>query len=294
MSEKSERIKNIALKVGNLPTLPTVIAKMLDLVDNPKTHTKNLANLISNDQSLTARILKTANSAYYGLSREISTVDTAIVVMGYNAVKEMGLSLSVIDAFKNIGSLNRFDVQKYWEHSVGVGTIARAIAKKYMPQDSGEMFVAGLLHDIGKMILIQYMPQDFYEVLDFIEEKNVPFWRGEQEILGVTHCEIGYLIAERWNLPEKIGNLIRFHHSPIDAPKKFSKHAAIIDVSDAICHYSNVGNKNHRIDKIPSPEIIEIFAPKNLFNDGEILKLQEELFSEIEQNELLHSILGTE
>ena len=294
MTTKSERIKNIALKVGNLPTLPTVIAKMLDLVDNPKTHTKTLAKLISNDQSLTARILKTANSAYYGLSREISTVDTAIVVMGYNAVKEMGLSLSIFDTFKNIGSLNRFDVQKYWEHSVGVGTTARAIAKKYLPQDSGEMFVAGLLHDIGKMILIQYMPQDFYGVLDFIEENNAPFWQGEQEILGITHGEIGYMIAERWNLPEKIGNLIRFHHSPADAPDIFSEHAAIIDVADAICHYSNVGNKNHRIEKTPSPDVVSMFDPSRSFNDGEILQLQEELFMEIEQNELLHSLLGNQ
>jgi putative nucleotidyltransferase with HDIG domain len=290
MVSKSEKIRNIASKIGNLPTLPTIVAKMIELVDNPKTQTKTLAKLISNDQSLTARILKMANSSYYGLSREISTVDTAIVVMGYNAVKEMGLSLSVFDPFKNMGSLNRFDIQKYWEHSVGVGTTAKAISRKYLPSDSAEMFVAGLLHDIGKMILIQYMPQDFYSVLDFMEENNIPFFEAEKEILGITHGEIGYMIAERWNLPEKIGNIIRFHHSPIDAPEEFAAQTAIIDTADALCHYSNVGNKKHRIDNLAIPKVIAMFDADSSFSDSDILELQENLFAEIEQNELLHSL----
>ena len=232
MITKADRIKNIASKVGNLPTLPTVVAKMIDLADNPKTETNALAELISNDPSLTARILKAANSPYYELSREISTVDTAIVVMGYKAVKEIGLSLSVFDNFKNIGTMKRFDIHKYLEHSVEVGKFARETAKKQFPEEAGELYVAGLLHDIGKMILIQYMPQDFYEVLDFSEANNIPFFEAEQEILGITHSEIGYIIAERWNLPEKIANIIRFHHSPADAPENFAASAAVICGAD--------------------------------------------------------------
>jgi len=235
MKSKAEIIKNIALKIGNLPTMPTIVAKMIELADNPKTQINTLAQLISNDPSLTARILKSANSQYYGFSREISTVDTAIVVMGYKAVKEIGLSLNAFDSLKNTAAIKNFDIHEYLEHSVEVAVAARESAKINFPADSGELYVAGLLHDMGKMILIQYMPQDFCEVLDFSEKNNIPFFEAEQQLLGITHCEIGYIIAERWNLPQKIGNIIRFHHSPISAPDEFSAQAQIINTADIAC-----------------------------------------------------------
>ncbi|MCL2845405.1 MAG: HDOD domain-containing protein [Chitinivibrionia bacterium] len=288
--KKSDKIKNIASKVANLPTLPTVVAKLLDLVDNPATRTETLAKLISSDPSLTAKILKTANSEYYGLSGEISTVDTAIVVMGYAAVKEMGLSLTVFDNFKNIGALNRFDMQKHWEHSVGVGITARAIARTYLPEDGAELFVAGLLHDIGKMILAQYMPQDFCDVLDFAEKNGVSFFEAEQKILGVMHAEIGYMIAQRWNLPEKIGKIIRYHHNPTEAPLNFRAQAAVINVADAICHLSKIGSQNHLITPVPSSEAIAVFDKNSTFDEEKIADLQKTLFAEIALNEVLHSL----
>ena len=113
------RIKKITEKIIRLPTLPTVISKMIELIDNPKTSAISLANLISTDQALTARILKMANSAYYGFSREIYTVNMAIVVMGFNAVKEMGVSLSVFDMFKDLNTIKQFDVTRSEERRVG-------------------------------------------------------------------------------------------------------------------------------------------------------------------------------
>jgi HD-like signal output (HDOD) protein len=290
MSSKSERIKNIASKVGNLPILPTIAAKMIELADNPETQTETLAQLISNDQSLTARILKAANSVYYGLSREISTVDTAIVVMGYKAVKEIGLSLSAVDSLKNIGSLNRFDIQKYWEHSVGVGSAAREIAKKYLSEQTGELYVAGLLHDVGKMILIQYAQQDFYAVLDCMKEENIAYFEAEEQILGITHGEIGYIISERWNLPEKIGTLIRFHHCPQNAPENFAAQAAVIDAADTLCHSCGICNENHKIDKSVNEKTARLFDENRTFDENESAEICRIITNEIEQNELLHSL----
>jgi HD-like signal output (HDOD) protein len=277
MSSKSEKIKNIASKIGNLPILPTVVAKMIDLADNPQTQTETLAKLISTDQSLTARILKAANSAHYGFSREISTVDTAIVVMGYQAVKEIGLSLSVVDSLKNIGSLNRFDIQKYWEHSVGVGIAAKEISKKHFCANTGELHVAGLLHAMGKMVLIQYAQQDFYAVLDCMEHENIAYFEAEEQVLGISHGEIGYIIAQRWNLPEKIATTIRYHHCPQNAPQNFNAQATIIDAADTLCHNLGIGHANHKIGKT------------HPFDNDEIMLIGKIVLSEIEQNELLHS-----
>jgi HD-like signal output (HDOD) protein len=146
-----KRIRKIAESVIGLPTLPTVVSRLIELVDSPRTSAALLARLISADQALTAKVLKLANSAYYGFPREISTVNMAIVVLGFNAVKEMGLSISVFDVFKKTASSPLFDVAQFWEHSVGCGVAARMLARNYRPAIAGEAFVAGLLHDVGKV-----------------------------------------------------------------------------------------------------------------------------------------------
>ena len=155
------RIKRITESIIGLPTLPTVVAKMIELVDNPRTSASSLARLIATDQALTARILKLANSAYYGFSREISTVNMAIVVLGFNTVKDMGLSLSVFDVFKTGKPNASFDLTRFWEHSIACGIAARMLARSYRSRYAGEAFVAGLLHDIGKVILNQYFQSEF-------------------------------------------------------------------------------------------------------------------------------------
>lgn len=288
MISRADRIKNIAGKISGLPTLPTVISKMIELVDNPRTNTKTLAKLISNDQALTARILKMANSAYYGFSREVSTVDTAIIIMGYNAVKEMGLSLSVYDAFKNVGSIKYFDVSKYWEHSIAVGIAARYIAKKYGATDPGEMFVAGLLHDIGKMVVIQYMPDEFQEICELMIEKDIPYVDAENSILQINHGEIGYIIARKWHLPMRIATCIHCHHDPEEGGN-YSKDAAIIDLADFICHRLNLGNEDHRpyteLESLP----LDLVANGLEITDEDIIEIQEALLIELDSTDLLSS-----
>jgi putative nucleotidyltransferase with HDIG domain len=289
MLTTESKIRSIAGKISGLPTLPTVISKMIELVDNPRTDTKTLAKLISHDQSLTARILKLANSAYYGFSREISTVDTAIIVMGFNAVKEMGLSLSVFDTFKNIGSIDSFDVNKYWEHSVACGVAAKHMAKEFHLPEPGEVFVAGLLHDIGKMIIIQYLPNEFNEINSLMVEKDIDYSEAELEVIGITHGEIGALIAERWHLPKRISTCIRHHHTPQNAPN-YTQEAAVIELSDMICHRVRIGNDNHRLSYEPEEEIVALLGDNVSFTNDDIISIQEELFFELDKSDFLMSL----
>ncbi len=281
----------IAGKVSGLPTLPTVVARMIELVDNPRTNTKTLAKLISHDQSLTARLLKLANSAYYGFSREISTVDTAIIVMGFNAVKEMGLSLSVYDTFKNVASIHNFDVNRYWEHSVAVGVAARFLARKFRIGDPGEMFVAGLLHDIGKMILLQYMPDDFNSVIDLMQAEDIPFFKAEEQLLGITHGEIGYILAKRWHLPARITACIYAHHYP-DRSQEYAQEAALVDLADFVCHRSNLGNEEHRSPDGFDSLALHLISDTAQISKEDIIFIQEELFAELDRNDMLSSFYG--
>lgn len=248
------RIKRIAESVINLPTLPTVISKMIELVDNPKTSAGSLARLISTDQALTARILKLANSAYYGFPREVSTVDMAIVVLGFNTVKDMGLSLSVFDMFKESDDSNYFDINLFWEHSIACGIAARSIAKRNYNACAGEAFVAGLLHDIGKAILKQYVHNDFREIMRRATGGERSLDEAEKEVIGTSHGEVGGWLAARWNLPNMITDAIRFHHQPGEA-RVDSRFVAIVSLANYLCHLSSIGDSGRKALQEPDEDI---------------------------------------
>ncbi len=273
-----QRIKKITEKVIGLPTLPTVVSKMIDMVDNPKTSAGSLAGLISTDQALTARILKLANSAYYGFSREISTVNMAIVVMGFNSVKEMGLSLSVFDMFKDLPDSESFDISQYWQHSIGCGVAAKLMTKKYRHNLAGETFVAGLLHDAGKVILHQYMPKEYSEI-QRLHKDNADLISVENEILGADHGQIGSWLSDKWRLPVSISDIINNHHSPWE-----SKHdpvlSAIVSVADYLCYYSHTGNSGRTVSPVIDDRTWEIIEAHGL-------PLMEENLDELEAEFLL-------
>jgi len=288
------RIKKITEKIIGLPTLPTVVSKMIELVDNPKTSAASLASLISTDQALTAKILKMANSAYYGFSREIATVNMAIVVMGFNAVKEMGLSLSVFDMFKDLSNIRHFDVTLYWQHSVGCGVAAKMVARKFRNNLAGEAFVSGLLHDIGKIVINQYLHAEFTEIMNRVADNNEPLDTVEMELLGTHHGEIGGWLADRWRLPMVIADAIKHHHTPWDS-KKNRLLVAMVNVANYLCHICGIGASG-RPSPLPIDEKTwEILDQNNIpLGPEEIANLQNDFYVEFDKTETLTSFLNKE
>ena len=211
---RQERLKKITQSIIALPTLPAVITQLIGIIDNPTTSARNVAQLISTDQALTAKILKLANSAFYGFPREIATVNHAVVVLGFETVKNLALSVSVLERFSGHGESSGFDRQKFWEHSIGCGVAAKMLATKFRYRVSGEVFAAGILHDIGKLVLSQYFPADFGEILDVAQSQGIYIGKAEEQVLGVTHAEVGGWLAERWNLPDQLEESISNHHTP--------------------------------------------------------------------------------
>lgn len=250
--DQAKRVKRITDSLISLPTLPTVIAKMLELVDNPKTSASTLSSLIMRDQVLTARILKLANSSFYAFPRQIATVKLALVVLGFENVKEMALSLSVLNQFKGENS-KHFDTSMFWQHSVSVGACTRMLARDTCYRLAGEAFVAGLLHDIGKVVLNQYLPKEFAEIQTLIFEGGWECDKAEQEILGVTHAEVGAWLAERWNLPIILVEAIRYHQHPELCPRN-SELPLLVYLGDYLSAKCNLGKSGSKgIKTLPEP-----------------------------------------
>jgi len=288
------RIKKITEKIIGLPTLPTVVSKMIELVDNPKTSAASLANLISTDQALTAKILKMANSAYYGFSREISTVNMAIVVMGFNAVKEMGLSLSVFDMFKDMSNIRHFDVTLYWQHSIGCGVAAKMIARTFRNGIAGEAFVSGLLHDIGKVVINQYLHAEFNSIMNRVADNNENLDDVEMDTLGTHHGEIGGWLADRWRLPIIITDAIKYHHMPWEA-KKNRLLVAIVNISNYLCHISGIGASGRPTPLPVDEKTWELFEQNNIpLRPEDLSNLQNDFYVEFDKTETLTSFLSKE
>ncbi|MFH1569267.1 MAG: HDOD domain-containing protein [Gemmatimonadota bacterium] len=241
--DRRRRLRKVTQSIIGLPTLPAVITQLIGLIDNPKTSARNVAQLISTDQALTARILKLANSAFYGFPREIATVDLAVVVLGFETVKNLGLSVSVLERFGggSGGGNSEFDRQKFWEHSIGCGVAAKLLASKLRYRVPGEAFAAGILHDIGKLILSQYFQPEFAEILQVMERDDLYIGHAEEQILGVTHSEVGGWLAERWNLPKQLEDAIAFHHSPGRLGRS-PELPALIHLADFLCRRERIGD----------------------------------------------------
>ncbi|MCU0609234.1 MAG: HDOD domain-containing protein [Chitinispirillaceae bacterium] len=281
----SKRIRKITESVIGLPTLPTVVTKMIDQVDSPRTSAASLARLISSDQALTAKVLKLANSAYYGFPREISTVNMAIVVLGFNAVKEMGLSLSVFDVFKNTPSSGGFDVTRFWEHSIGCGVASRMLARVYRAPFAGEAFVAGLLHDIGKVILKQYFDTEFAEIIRLQKERSITLEEAEVEVIETSHAQIGAWLAEKWNLPKVIADTVLYHHRPWEAPAE-PVFIACATLGDYLCHLSSVGGSGRLVPPVLDSRMWELFGRSGVQIDETLIPaLQTEFLLEFDKSD---------
>jgi putative nucleotidyltransferase with HDIG domain len=200
-------------QIENLPTLPSVVMEVNGLLENLDTSINTLSRTVEKDQVIVSKILKLVNSAFFGLSSKIGSIPHALVLLGFNTIRNAVVSLSVIQSFSEKRSPAGFDAKDLWTHSIAVAVISKhlAIASRLSLPD--EAFVSGLLHDIGKLILWQFFPEDFMNIWEQVREQKAAFCEAEKRQIGVGHARIGSHLAERWKLPPDIVFTIRNHHA---------------------------------------------------------------------------------
>jgi putative nucleotidyltransferase with HDIG domain len=201
--------------IERMPSLPTTVAKILQICNDPKTSPTDLNKLISLDPVLMGKVMKLINSAYYGLSQKITSLVRAIIMLGINTVKNLSLSTAVLASLGKKTDFQALNMEGFWKHSICVGSTAKLIAKKRNidPKLLEEYFIAGLLHDIGKIPLNNRLSKNFIEALSEAERSRHPLYFAEQHVLNVDHAEIGRLIVENWKLSKDIVDVVFFHHN---------------------------------------------------------------------------------
>jgi len=243
----SENLQKIIDEISDLPTLPAVITQVTRMLQNPKVAANEVGLAIASDQSLASKILKVVNSPFYGFPSRIKTITHAIVILGFNAVKATALSTSVFSALGKESKITRFDRKQFWKHSLGTGAAAKALAKLTNMKDTEEAFLEGLMHDIGKIILDEFHHEQFEEIIALAENKNCLLIEAERDILGgLSHCDIGSYLANRWNLNEEFVAVIENHHAPSSAHAHYEL-TCIVHVANGLVRCLDYGNSGDNL-----------------------------------------------
>jgi len=234
-------LENRLAKIIDLPTLSVVANNIIQITQSPKSSALEVGRVISQDQALVSRILRIANSTFYGFPGKITTIPHAVVILGFTNIRNLVLTASISKMFSSKGGDGDFDREGFWKHSVACGVTSKLIAKRLGLKNLEEVFIWGLLHDIGKLVLDTYFNEEFTRVVCLVKEKEILLRDAEQELLGFDHAAVGANVADRWNLPPALIKVIRFHHNPTQASESM-RMVAIVHLADVLCRAIGIGN----------------------------------------------------
>lgn len=220
--------------VEGLVTLPDVFVRINKLIEDPESSVADIAKAVSQDPSFTVRLLRVANSTFYSFSSTIDTVNKAVSVIGTNQIRNLALATAVADSFSGLPN-NLISMENFWRHSLYCALIARGLARQARKCDAEAVFTAGLLHDIGELVIFNRLPEKAREVLQLVIDSadELPIYQAERQILGFDHAQVGGELARQWKLPPLLEECIGCHHD-IRAAKRYPVEAALVHIANAL------------------------------------------------------------
>ncbi len=228
------KVKQIISNIRNLPTPPIVFHQIQKVINDPNVSANQVAGILSEDPAMSVKVLKLTNSAFYGLSREVDSVRQAVVIVGLEAIKNLVLSASVLDMFKDKNVDQDFQ-EKHWRHSLATGFCCRIVARQIKDHgfiDADAAFSAGLLHDMGKMVIICFLDDEREKIrAAHKQEPGLSDFEIEDKTIGFNHAQVGGFLTELWKLPQVLSDAISFHHTPFESEQE-----------NQLCYMLNVSN----------------------------------------------------
>jgi HD-like signal output (HDOD) protein len=284
-----KNLKSIQNYISKIPALPVTVTKILEICNNPATSPVDLNRVISVDPVLMARVLKLINSAYYGLSNQITSLARAIIMLGINTVKNLALSTAVLGSLGKKDNFQALNMQGFWRHSLCVGVTAKLIAKKRKvdPKDLEEYFIAGLLHDIGKIPLNNTLTTLYIEAMGVSDRDHLPLYKAEKSVIGYDHSDIGLLIGDAWKLGSGILDTIRFHHSLNEYEGTNKTVLYTVAVANFFANIDEIGFSGNRYpEKVPTAAFSHLDITMEYLDD-----IADDVMKEIEKAQVFLKIV---
>jgi len=228
-------------RIPDLPTLPVVAFKVNKMLQDVDVSIRKLSEAIEKDQAMVSKILKLVNSAFYGFRSKINTISHAITILGFNTVRNAIVSIAVVDAFSGKDAFEAFDITEFWKHSVAVAVTGRHMAEKTRLGTPDEAFVAGILHDVGKLVLAQYFKELFGQVWTSIQDEGLSFYEAEKKLLPADHAQVGGRLVKKWQLPASLVEAITYHHAVKKSATNFNL-LVLVHASDHIVNNYKTGS----------------------------------------------------
>ncbi|MGB0715642.1 MAG: HDOD domain-containing protein, partial [Phycisphaerae bacterium] len=241
--DKTQKIVDKALSsIGDIATLPEITIRIIEIVEDAKSTARDLHDVIKNDPALSVKVLKVVNSAFYGLPGQVASVDRAIILLGLSAVKNIAIAASIAKLFKGGRISEQFKASDLWRHSVAVAVVAHDLAKiSPHPVMANEVFVAGMIHDIGTLVERQVFPDEFAEVVAKCSSSDADFLTTERQIIGADHQAFGVGLTTKWKFPRHLRAAVGFHHKPDALSTELRNMATLIQIADTLCCQEEIG-----------------------------------------------------
>ncbi len=269
---------------SNLPASSGIIGEVIKTIYDQSSSAADLTDIIERDPSLSAEIIKISNSAFYSSISSIDSIKRAIVVLGFDTIKEIVTTVTTLKYFFSSEDSFAIDRSGLWLHSVGTAKASQLISKKLNYEKSEVTYTVGLLHDIGRILLALYFPEKYIQIIQLASEKKCRIILAEQKVLKTNHCILGKMLCELWGLPENITSAIFFHHEPLLAPKDSQFNARFVNLGDYMCRKAGIGNPGDDLIIEPSSAILHTLGSKpdkiqNMFDEifQELLELKDDI-----------------